>query len=467
MKSKLRDEKLKHRKLLRSQNAEESILRDSPLFSILKKNPTDLYRAIQANKQNGSRKINKLTVDDKTYIGDAVPDGFYDSLLGLKSFDHKKVQDPVSFDRHSDDYCNILHLCSSGEDIPKITLEISNDILKRIRPNVNDFHSVTANHFLHAGDIGLYHFFLLLEALLEDISSITIEEDNTVHAAILFKGHSKDKTSASSYRTISTCPLVAKALDIYLRDLNIDTWNADQAPTQYLGDGSSHELAALMLTEVIQYSEHVLHQPVFILYLDAKSAFDNVLKQLLIRNLYFCGTSGKELLYINNRLESRKTFAEWEKKLMGPICDELGVEQGNVNSGDFYKIYAKSQLQMAQDSNLGVELARDIVVSGIGQADDTLLLSNNLHSLQNLLQLSLYYCSKFNVELSPEKTKLQVIAPKRLSKEVEYLKEFSPVQINGIKLKFHDSAEHVGIVRAVSGNLPNLVSRISSQKKKL
>ena len=220
-----------------------------------------------------------------------------------------------------------------------------------------------------------------------------------------------------------------------------------------------------MLTEVIQYSEHVLHQPAFILYLDAKSVFDNVLKQLLIRNLYFCGTSGKELLYINNRLESRKTFAEWEKKLMGPICDELGVEQGNVNSGDFYKIYAKSQLQMAQYSNLGVELARDIVVSGIGQADDTLLLSNNLHSLQNLLQLSLYYCTKFNVELSPEKTKLQVIAPKRLSKEVEYLKEFSPVQINGIKLKFHDSAEHVGIVRAVSGNLPNLVSRISSQKK--
>ena len=55
---------------------------------------------------------------------------------------------------------------------------------------------------------------------------------------------------------------------------------------------------------------------------------------------------------------------------------------------------------MAQDSGLGVELSRDIVVSAIRQADDTVLLSNNLHSIQNLLQLSLYYCQKSNVEFA-------------------------------------------------------------------
>ena len=41
---------------------------------------------------------------------------------------------------------------------------------------------------------------------------------------------------------------------------------------------------------------------------------------------------------------------------MGPISDEVGVEQGGVNSGDFYKIYGKTQLEMAQTSSLGVEL---------------------------------------------------------------------------------------------------------------
>ena len=133
-------------------------------------------------------------------------------------------------------------------------------------------------------------------------------------------------------------------LDIYACDLNIKSWNKDQASTQFLGEGSSHELAALLLTEVAQHSLHILHQPLFILYLDAKSAFDRVLRQLLIRNLYFVGTVGEELLLVNSRLESRQTFAEWNKQIMGPKHDELGVEQGMVRYGDFFKIYAKNQL---------------------------------------------------------------------------------------------------------------------------
>jgi hypothetical protein len=105
-------------------------------------------------------------------------------------------------------------------------------------------------------------------------------------------GHGKDKTSDRSYRTISTCPLVAKALDIYIRDLSLHEWNNMQAETQYQGEGSSHELAALLLTEVIQHSLYVLKLPVFAIFLDAKSAFDRVLKEILIRNLFIAGLTG-------------------------------------------------------------------------------------------------------------------------------------------------------------------------------
>ena len=136
-----------------------------------------------------------------------------------------------------------------------------------------------------------------------------------------------------------------------------------------------------------------------------------------------------------------------------------------VISGDLYKIYGKSQSQMAQKSCLGVALARDLTISSICQADGTLLVSNNLNNLQNLLQLTLYYCPKFNVELYSEKTVLQVFSTKKMRAEVDYLKEFSPIILNGLKLEFSESTEHVGIVRATSGNLPNIVNRISSHKK--
>ena len=58
-------------------------------------------------------------------------------------------------------------------------------------------------------------------------------------------------------------------------------------------------------------------------------------------------------------------------------------------------------------SKLGVEM-RDITVSAIGQADDSVLLANSIHDIQNLLDLSLDFCKKYNVELCVDKTKLQV-----------------------------------------------------------
>ena len=77
---------------------------------------------------------------------------------------------------------------------------------------------------------------------------------------------------------------------------------------------------------------------------------------------------------------------------------------------------------MAQDSLLGVNLTRDVAVAAICQADDTVPVSNNLHS------------KSYNVELCKEKTKLQALSPRKHFRELEYLKDFSLVTLNGIKL---------------------------------
>ena len=89
-----------------------------------------------------------------------------------------------------------------------------------------------------------------------------------------------------------------------------------------------------------------------------------------MRNLYFSGTNGESLIYINNRLKNRRTVLDWNGKLMGPIHDDQGLEQGGVSSSDFYKIFAREQLHLLQESRLGVQLG-PVTVSGIGQADDT------------------------------------------------------------------------------------------------
>ena len=115
-----------------------------------------------------------------------------------------------------------------------------------------------------------------------------------------------------------------------MRDLSIERWNAVQAATHYQGEGSSHELASLAITEAIQHSKFRTKQPIYLLFLDARSAFDSVIIPYLIRNMYLSGMDPQSILYMENRLTNRVTVCEFDKIFVGPIYDEQGLEQGDI-----------------------------------------------------------------------------------------------------------------------------------------
>ena len=54
-----------------------------------------------------------------------------------------------------------------------------------------------------------------------------------------------------------------------------------------------------------------------------------------------------------------------------------------------------------------------------------------------------------------------------MSQQVDYTRNINPIKINEEKIEFTDSAEHVGMVRSVSGNLPTILTRITSHRKAL
>ena len=228
----------------------------------------------------------------------------------------------------------------------------------------------------------------------------------------------------------------------------------------------SHELGALLLTETINHSIKENNKPIFCLYLDARSAFDLTIREIMVRHLYLVGTDGQQLLYIDNRLKHRRTFMEWDRKILGPINDELGFEQGGVSSGDFYTLYNSEQLTSAHEANLGVNVG-PVQVSSIGQADDVVLLSDDINLLSHLLTLTLDYCEKHHVTLAPEKTKLMVFSAPRHKDLVSYQQAISPISINGTPIKFVSTAEHVGVIRSISGNLPHIQGRVTAHIRKL
>ena len=69
---------------------------------------------------------------------------------------------------------------------------------------------------------------------------------------------------------------------------------------------------------------------------------------------------------------------------------------------------------------------------------------------------------KYNVEMTPDKTQLQVFSPPNF---LQYYKSTNYLKISGIPLSFTDTAEHVGIICSTTSVYnPHVLQRIVAHK---
>ena len=107
-------------------------------------------------------------------------------------------------------------------------------------------------------------------------------------------------------------------------------------------------------------------------------------------------------------------------------------------------------------------MGEGVVVSSIGQADDTALLSKYLLKLSSLLILAVEYCEQYHVELVADKTKLLAYSPSGYRTQMHLDKLLHPVILGNKQLPFSSHSEHVGVLRSVEGNMPHIMGRLSS-----
>ena len=217
-----------HQKLCRTLNVGKERERDSKLNELLSKKPNEVFKHVKSEKCKQSTKLKNLKVDDKLYTEENIADGFFDSISQLKTAKSKPTYYFKSFLEY---HRLILEMSRSGNKIPQITTSQAEELLRKIRASVFDFYSITAAHYVNGGHAAIQHFKFLVNTVLNNIELASIEEMNTSHAVVLHKGHGKDKNLASSYRTIGSCPFIAKSVDIYLGQLSKDDWKSVQAET--------------------------------------------------------------------------------------------------------------------------------------------------------------------------------------------------------------------------------------------
>ena len=149
-------------------------------------------------------------------------DSFYDSLSALKC--------PPTTPSHGNydlDYKIILWI-TSNEPIPMISIQHTEKILRSLKKHVHDINNLSPLHFINAGPAGIKAFHTLLTALIRFINLSSLDSLNQVLSILLHKGHSKNPCSDRSYRTISNCAVLAKALDAYIGSLYIPIWDNSQ-----------------------------------------------------------------------------------------------------------------------------------------------------------------------------------------------------------------------------------------------
>ena len=116
------------------------------------------------------------------------------------------------FKEASDIFNHIMNLPKDLPKIPPISMSDGERILRRLKPSVIDYYSITSHHFLHLGQAGLLLFVSLMNLVLRHVRHASVEELNNVFATILFKGGHKEPELDKSWRTISCCSLIAKAI---------------------------------------------------------------------------------------------------------------------------------------------------------------------------------------------------------------------------------------------------------------
>ena len=125
---------------------------------------------------------------------------------------------------------------------------------------------------------------------------------------------------------------------------------------QFQCPASSHELLTLTLTESINFSINNNVRPAYVVYLDARSAFDLVIREIPVGDLFQIGMNDQRLLLIDQRLKNRRTICEWDRALLGPIVDGCGGEHGGSNSSEYFKVYNNNQLTLVQATSFSINV---------------------------------------------------------------------------------------------------------------
>ena len=144
----------------------------------------------------------------------------------------------------------------------------------------------------------------------------------------------------------------------------------------------------------------------FLSFIDFKKAFDSVDRNFLLFKLSEIGVVGNFYNAIDAIYKSPSARVILNDYSTDYFDCPLGVKQGDTISPTLFSIFINDLAKELKNSNLGVSLDENLVVSTLLYADDIVLLADNEDNLQSLLDITEGWCKKWRLEVNLTKTNI-------------------------------------------------------------
>ena len=345
---------------------------------------TQLFHKL-IRKQRGNLARDELHVSGIVYRGGDVLSGWFDHFKTLSS----ATEDP-SFDQ---DYHHLVSMDADEiDDICRaqgpLASQVSKEEVRKAIEELNrgkaaDALGITAEHFVYAEDSIIDSLCLLLNKLFE-----TGEVTDTMKIGLVTPVFKKkgSNTDSKNYRGITVIPILTKVLELIIRarlkHLILEKQNKLQ---RGFTEKSSPMNTALILEEYIRDRQDT-QTPVYIAFLDAKSAFDVVSHKSLMRKLFNIGVEGNMWTLINSLHKDAKSAVKWQGEISEQFRVEQGVRQGGILSTDLYKVYNDGLLDRLTIAENATRIGPIICVAPTC-ADDCAVGADGPGILQSLLDI--------------------------------------------------------------------------------
>jgi hypothetical protein len=419
-------------------------------------NDNQLLHRLVKSRRTDSASTNTLIVDghtitDETEIRDVWAD-YYEDLATPEDTDtnsHQQVTD-------------LIRMISQWDDQKvAVTEDLLDDAIKELSKNkAPDIEGLYAEQLQMLTPKARSTLLMIINKIIQ-LRSIPNCLKRAYKLPIPKKG--KDSRYRDNYRGITVAPIILKVLELVcLKHELQETIDSRVNHLQFgFSSGKSPSMASLLITEAVNDAS-INKKSLYIASLDAWKAFDVVDQQLLLRKLHEAGTSTSMWKMIDSMYQDSEEVIKWNGKTSRPYTTQLGVKQGGILSPALYKIYINDLLETLQRSALGTSIGTTFIGSPTC-ADDILLLSNDPHELQAMLNVAYEYSNIHAYQIHPQKSVITTLVERRTDKPL--LGEDRKWYMGSNEVTITDTFIHLGLQWSKDKKAPDIAQNIQNARR--